>query len=314
LLLIGSNAIREWAWGLLQMPLGLMLIGVGGAFLIWACFLVSFLFFFNWARENWERRHETIEITQQGIIWKKGEQEIGARWDEINEFHKTRRPLQHSLYWLETVHGGFAFSQAISRFGFLLSAIRQRAPHLKVRAESAEYTLGDEKLKWSGKQIGKGARIFHYRTTTNRALLWMPTALCLLPLIIPVVRSVDTEPKTDDAGVFLWLISMAMLALSVSGWLHFYRASLRVSDEGLEQIHLFGRKFIAWPDIQKLERKPGSDYFVRGENTTIAVKNLFPADWEELKEIIARRAINADGWQETQNKSSGNEIAKHRQS
>jgi hypothetical protein len=126
LLFTGSNTVREWVWILLQMPLGLMLIGVGGAFLVWACFLVSFLFFLNWARENWVRRHETIEITQQGITWKKGEQEIAARWDEINEFHKTHRPLRHSLYWLETSHGGFAFSQAISRFRFLLSAIRQR--------------------------------------------------------------------------------------------------------------------------------------------------------------------------------------------
>jgi hypothetical protein len=128
------------------------------------------------------------------------------------------------------------------------------------------------------------------------------------------VRSVHPEKADDGSAIVLWILSICMGLVAILGWLGFYRSSLRVTDEGLEKVTLLGRKLIAWPDVQVLEKRYDSDYFVKGENTTIAVKSFIPADWEELKETIAQRAINADGWQGTQNRSSGNEIAKNRQS
>jgi hypothetical protein len=129
---------------------------------------------------------------------------------------------------------------------------------------------------------------------------------CLLPLVIPAVRSVNPEPEGGDPALFLYILCTGMGIIAVIGWLGFYRSSLRVNDEGLEQIHLFKRKFIAWTNVQSLEKKESGGYFVKGKDTTISISSVIPADWEELKEVIARRSTRANGWQKLENKSSGN--------
>jgi hypothetical protein len=75
-----------------------------------------------------------------------------------------------------------------------------------------------------------------------------------------------------------------------------------VNDEGLEQVNPFGRKFMAWTDIQRLEKTAGGTYFVRGKDSVIVIRFALPSDWEELKGEIARRAVKAQNheWRETQ--------------
>jgi hypothetical protein len=285
------------------MPLGLMLTGIIGAFLLWMVSFACFLFFVNWAKENWQRRGETIEVTPEGIAWKHGKEHIAARWDETSEFHVTKRPLQHRLYWLETAHGGISFSTAVAGFNFLQILLKVRAPHLNVEKELAgEYTLGDERWKWSGERPGEGTRIFHYRTRLNRAHLWMLTALALCFLLIHLSPHMRPEENNDNSVLAFGCVGVLIGIASFFMWLFYFRSSLRVNDEAPEQVNPFGRKFIAWPDIQRLEKTAGGTYFVRGKDSVIVIRFALPSDWEELKGEIARRAVKAQNheWRETQ--------------
>ncbi len=298
LLLSGNQSFRE-GW---QIPFRTLLFCGIFFFLAWLSFLAAFIFFVNWGRENWQRRHETLEVSPQGIVWKNGAVSLPVRWDEIHEFHVEGRSLQHRLYWVETAQGGIQFSGAISNVGLLLKSMQKYAPRLGIeRARRAEEKLRATDSQWSGGRPGLGSKTFHYRTRSNRAQAWFPTALCLvIPLVmltIPPDEQLATPPATAALTCFLIALPPTLWA-----WFAYYRSALVVSDEGLEQVGLWRKKFIAWPQVQELKVRDDGARCIIGKDVQIVLHSglCLPIDWEELKDEITRRSINVESseWRE----------------
>ena len=266
------------------------------------------------AWSGWRRRREIIKVTPEGIQWSDGVQYTMAKWNEVTELHVEKAAFFDRNFWLETAQGGFSFGSSLQGHFFLIRLIDHHAPHLQANAKlEIVETLGDEKLKWSGKYIGEGARIYHFRTNMNRAGLWFPTSVCFLPLLLPILRSVNPNPEGGDPTVvFLFISGIAWIG-TIVGWLYFYRSMFRVTEQGLERITPFKKQFIAWKEIEKLEGNGG--YRIYGAGERIGILSYFPADWAELKAEIARRAVNvSEGWQNVETQTNRNKFEKNHQS
>ncbi len=240
------------------------------------------------ARDTYKRRAQRITLTQEGIGYEDGAARMAAAWEDVQAYSLAagRGWDMTARHAIRTKQGTFDFTQAISEVLVLRQAIAARAvaaPPTAWRAPDDD-ALGGREGRWSGHCEGIGERVFHYRTRTNRALLWLPTALLLAMGLLACAGVTRVD----------WPVGFALAVLLGWGWWRYFVASVRVGDDDLTQYGLFGRRHVAWEDITDYVRS-GDDIFtfgnVIGENTRIRFW-LGIADAEELKQEIARRAVN----------------------
>jgi hypothetical protein len=252
-------------------------------------------------RETQRRRHHQVRADAHWLVFEDGSRRLEAAWEEVMDYFVVPFPgvTAASRSVVVTRAGTFDFTPHLNDVMILKRMIAhyaKNAPFPEWRPRADE-TLGGEALRWNRGPQGDQERVYHYRTRTNRALLWLPTAMTLMVGLLPTLMrqaALEMAPGSEPPR-----LAMVLGAVSVWGWWRYFAASVRVSKRGIAQFTPFGRRFIPWTEVR--------EYGHTGDGSTISVAGLRTrvrfwggvADVEELKEEIARRSINSrnKGWE-----------------
>ena len=151
--------------------------------LIFFLYAGPLLFVFAQYRAAGRRRAERIRVDMEGIVFEDGARRFEAAWADVTGYQIAGGAGALSArYVVETRQGEFDFLAALSG-ATLLKAIIQRyaenAADREWRARVDPEALGGEAARWSGGEVGSGARVYHYRTRAHRAMLGLPLGLCV---------------------------------------------------------------------------------------------------------------------------------------
>jgi hypothetical protein len=265
------------------------------------------------------RYNQRIVCTPETITWTNDTQGITAQWDEVTDYYREALPGRIQFiqrFVVETTHGSFDWVPSLHRRPLLQSTVQQHATsaHAKQWQLRDQSTLDDSlKLPEGVECLDAGSKHFRYgyRTSTIRALLWLPTFVLVTPLIglqgsqlsrLPdEVETSITAPAVDDISPTYSALSILGIisAMSAVGWMWWrYRtAAVETDAHGITQLTPFGRRFIAWGEVLI----SGSDMLTfgnvegrneQGESQRVRFHLLIGGS-DELKAHIEQRATNA---------------------
>ncbi len=251
------------------------------------------------------RRQQRITATLDSIVFEDAQigRRLEATWDEITEYFTTLDASQVKIksvprHVVVTAQGEFDFMRGIRHGTRLRAIIRRYAVNAQTkkwqhRGDVSTTALGGETSRWSGGAPGVGQRIYSYRTRLNRALMWLPTFMALVaPLRVYLAQfGMVRNPEP----VFDIVFAVLMCSLPLWGWWRYYAASIRIDEAGITQQTWRGPPFIAWDAVEEYH-KSGEESYVFGNVLGAGTRIRFwlsIADAEELKEEIARRAVNS---------------------
>ena len=243
-----------------------------------------------------KRLGERVTLTREGLVFEGGTRHIEARWEEVTGY----RIVGTGKYTVETGSGAFDFLSSIGnslllRENIRLYAIEAADTEWKVRADAD--ALGGEAARWSGGQVGVGARVFHYRTRTVRAWLWY--GVLLLVILCGMVAVIFFNSATGSLLDLLpfALIMLALAAVLLKGWQTYRCGGIHLDEDGLMQMTPLGQTRLPWGQISdfylsKGDAPGGVQRVVEGrDGRRIQFSALIVGD-EELKAEIARRAAD----------------------
>lgn len=241
------------------------------------------------------RQAQTLTADLEGLRFRGPEGELAVRWEEVREYFDAP-----ATGWIKgsgpavviTARGHFSFRHTIRNAVQLRTIIQRYATSAGTkewRGPAAE-RLGDEAACWTGRSVGVGQRVFHYRTRTNRALLafagahWF--ALVLSAAIGPLHEHLASEPG--------WVLGpSALLSVGMLWLLWRYRSAAILLDErGITQRAWNGDRFLAWADVEAISTS-GSETFQFGNVVGRGNRLRFwltISDLEELLDTISLRA------------------------
>ncbi len=239
-------------------------------------------------RETKARRAQKITVNKAGLIYDDGANRIQCAWGEIRDYY--RDPM---AYWSSSddrfviiaPSGEFDFTIIEDRF--LLKKI------ISDQATNAAYKHWREYVPKHEVLAAQGERVFNYRTRENRALI-LPAMIAIpitiwMAFVIPNANS-SSQNQMNDAGARFMLLCMAFVLTFICR--RYFVGEIRITDKGIAQRDILGRKFLAWSEIKQLQRGSFA-YQVIGKNQRIAFGSSI-ADKKHLCEEIALRATNAE--------------------
>jgi hypothetical protein len=247
--------------------------------------------------ETRRRLEHTLLVDPEGIRYRRPEGELVARWDEVSEYFVGPAPGPVKLEGPSVVvtrAGTFDFLHTIRNPKALRAIIQRFATSARTQGWHAgeEERLGDDASCWTGSYRGVGQRVFHYRTRTNRALLWFAgghwLAWTVSATIGPVRDQLATQPGAIVPGVVL---TLGMLWLI---W-RYRTAAILLDHRGVSQRAWNGTRTLEWSEIEILTTS-GTDSMhfgnVIGKGRRLRFW-LYIADAAELQKILAARAPHA---------------------
>jgi len=248
-------------------------------------------------REAGHRRSEQITVDTNGIVFEDGARRVGAAWAEVTGYGAVPGPGALTIrYVVETRQGDFDFLPVLSGATLLMAIIRryaQEAADKEWRPRVSLEALGGEAARWSGGRVGIGARVYHYRTRANRAVLGLPFGLCPALGFEAWAAWQGVLPGMPAAGP---LCAAAAFGLaSLGGWSAYRVCRVETDEDGLTQVTPWGRRRLAWGQVE--------DYHLTGEHNSGVVQGRGErfrfsqgiVGYEELKGEIARRAVACGG-------------------
>lgn len=291
------GTLLDTSWPLFWLPLLLFiaLFAPLGGMCIWS-------FWTMWRERNFASRHrnEHLEISLRGVLWSDGQTVIHAEWNQVRAIHFVPGNRLSAHYRVETQNGDFSVWRTLETLSYWLQLVNQFAPHLAPPPlHPTNQPLGGESSTWSRGAIGKGARIFHFRTSETRAMLWIPT---FFTPILPLPYFFDHAMKTPDdlpvgpIPIGVWLAFLAAILVTIGCWILFSRAAIWADETGLEWRFPFLKlRHIEWNEIESFGRDE-TGVFVSAHGHKMQLWLGFaPAQQEELLQLIAQRATNATG-------------------
>ncbi len=310
-----------WAWGLSM--IAVMILVMAGLPLLMVC--VAVLPTFLDARR---RRGEAIVADRDGLVWtdERTARRVVLPWGDITDYGigEPIGRLRGGSY-RRIVRGGakgeeITFSFALANAAILCEIIAKQAVNARAHAAAdgkwrsltpgADVdVLGGEGARWTGGVAGVGGRVFHYRTRTNRAMLWFLWAFALIVLLtISLNASGMTQARSDNGGdAVIGTLTFLMTATAAYATWRYYAGRVVTNGDGVTQYAPTGRRFLRWKDI--------TDYEVKGEasNLSLIVRDAsgvtvrfseMIVDADELKGEIARRAPRpVHGWGDASGKA-----------
>lgn len=239
-------------------------------------------------REARSRMAEQITVTPSGLIFEDGSRRIECAWEEITDYYRDPMLPNYSgddHYVVVMAHETFDYTLIANNR--LLSEIIKRHAKNALYGEWRDYRPQQE----TG---GKGERIYNYRTRMNRTLMLIPLSvipICgLIPFILP--NQEIENPNSPN----LWIVGI-MISPYVIGLVIFCAAyfigSIEISDDGISQRGLRGKKFLAWDHVTQLRRTKMGNYEIQGGNIRLG---FYPsiADVRILFDEITRRSTKAE--------------------
>jgi hypothetical protein len=258
------------------------------------------------ARRDVRRRwNETIEATPEGVSWTDGTRAVASTWDEVRAFHAERPPglAEPPRFHVETTQGNWSFSGQVIGTPLLKRTIETHA----TQATPATWNLnrpeaGEQPVPF---QSARGpARVFHYRTSLNRALLWFVAAFPFLPLLATLLSNWTRAMEEGFSPKPLpWAPTLFGLAIFAWLWWRMRAAAVVVSEDGIAQSSWNGVRFVPWRSVSKYFHTPET-YWVNVMGQDETGRHVTLRFWisigalEELRDEIEARALNASprGW------------------
>lgn len=280
--------LMGWATTLLTAGLYLLLVGSLG--LIFLIPLAQY-------RAAGRRKAERITVSLGGIVFEfeDGARRMEASWPDVSGYGMAYGKGASLCYVVETRQGEFDFLASI-RQAAVLRAIIQRYAAASADKEwclrADPEALGGEAARWSGGVAGVGARVFHYRTRSYRAMLGLPLVLCLTFGLLAVLAGLGLLPGASAAGE-AWGAAVCA-ALYFGGW-HAYRTcSIQTDEESLTRVTPLGRHRLRWDQVEDYWLTAGGVGVVQGRGMSLRFESGI-AGSEELKYEIVRRALGCSG-------------------
>lgn len=242
------------------------------------------------------RKGQRLTADMSGLRFEDHARVVGASWEEVSDFYLDAGSLLSPVRSVVvTKNGEFDFLDKI-KDGRLLQIIISRytvnVSQREWRARKDIEDLGGMAAKWSGGQEGVGARLYHYRTRTNRAMmLWLPAALTLMFALLLLVYA--GLGMAQGASRFGLVIPSAVSALVFcAAWAAYRAATIHIDEEGITQYGPFLRRFIAWDKVQDFYINSMDKGIVVGRDARVSIGSMI-VDREELEAEIARRATES---------------------
>jgi len=224
---------------------------------------------------------------------------IDVPWSEITSIYCADIPgrVQVRGRWVvETRSGTFDFTMALKNATILVRLLEREAGLALERGLREHRDTESIAIQVPANKRGDhpGQQWHHYRTRTNRALLWLPTAILLgLPLIrgVRLLLIGETPPLKSS------LLPAAILGcISLWGWWRYYTAGVLIDDDGISQNSLTGWKRLEWKEITSYERRGDASMWtavVKGESTSLGF-SPFITNPAGLMDEIQRRSTSSD--------------------
>lgn len=263
----------------------------------WASFFL-YVGLASWPRlvilhDTWKRAAQRITATPEGLLFEDADSRTETRWSEITstEILPLGRLLQLDgrRHVITTNRGTIEFTPLISDFESLKRLIDEKATDRVIPG----WTSPEGELPGRPLEI-TGSCTFHYRTRGMRTMVRAATVLVLLVAAAPL-RKALSEPVPGRAAT---MDDALVLTLMLGGYLLFWgwyrEAAVRISEQGVTKISLFGARSITWPEIREYyEHARDRSLVLKGASRTLSfLSDLVGRD--ELMREIACRATAAE--------------------
>lgn len=246
------------------------------------------------AKDTVRRRGQKIVVTDTSLTYCDGDRTLTVPWNEVVSIHIepafTPRTSQHIL---DTRRGGFSISGTIDEPRVVGALLRKFAGDALDRGKTEHPDKTD--VFSAPVKVQVGERVFHYRTRTNRALLWFVGAFPAVALLMAWLNHLGLTKAPPDGNLAFPIGLAAVLAAPLFYWWWRYRVGVvRVDAVGITQRALFGERHIDWPDVREFGFK-GDDVgkfgVVTGSKDKIACWTSI-SDLDDLLREIKDRAYN----------------------
>ncbi len=237
-----------------------------------------------------KRMGERVTLNPDGLVFEDGTRRVDARWEEITGYG-----IVAGKYMVETGGGAFDFLGSIKKARLLrenikLYAAQSADTQWKVLADAE--ALGGEVARWSGGQVGVGARMFHYRTRSVRAWLWYGVLL-----IVILCGTVAVTFFGSIYGSLLGLLPFALLPLMLAaallkGWQTYRWGGIYLDDDGLTQRRPLRQTRLMWAQVRDFYLADSNVGIVEGRDGRRVRFSSAIVGREELMAEIARRAAD----------------------
>lgn len=266
-----------------------LIMGSYAALIFGAISLFTLLRYRQLKKWNRERGEERIEVTETGIRWSAPGGEIAAAWNEVQlyrTFNDRSRPSP-AFRSLVTQRGTIQFDALALENGVILDQIIVRSLPPSARIERSA-DLGRARSSPEG-----GVR-FDYQSSTHTFLLGAMTFLInLFPLRLGLVTYGwlpfhDSLRSEQISCIVLFSLAAAFVA---PGWAGYFYSAVTLTDAGIEQRPIRGRKFVSWSEVRTIRLVAQATHvFVHGEEQPRLKVGALMADPRGLVEEIHRLA------------------------
>ena len=219
-------------------------------------------------------------------------------WEDVERFEleQVKGMVQLPLCVVWARGQRFDWHSGIEQGRLLKSIVQQKATNAqttdwKYPSGADQDILGGELSLWPSGVVGVGAKRYHYRTRTCRALLFLGWAVLSVVIFSYVFSALQGRLTSGDIPIpemlgALLLFSPVMV-LSGFGLRAYFASWLERDEDGLHHTSIFGKRELRWDEIRRVQL---NEYFleIRGDKTKIRVGPV--ADQEHLLGDIERQS------------------------
>lgn len=238
-----------------------------------------------------KRMGERITLTPEGLVFEDGTRRVDARWEEVTGYG-----IANGKYTVETGGGAFDFLGSIGnglllRENIRLSAAKVADTEWKARVDPE--ALGGEAARWSGGQVGVGARVFHYRIRSYRMMLMGALCVYLLGCGIGIATNQGWLPGGNPPPMGVAVGGTLLIAILWGiGWRIYQHCGVHLDDDGLTQLTPLGQTRLMWTQVNNFYLGSDGVSIVEGQDGRRIRFSSMIVGREELKAEIGRRGAH----------------------
>jgi hypothetical protein len=259
--------------------------------------LVMSLLDLNEARR---RKNESFTADAEGFTFFDGREKTRVCWAEVIGYRfqdQGLEPNQRGLRLLcsrctiRSERGGeVSFLTLMDDVGLFQEIVRTHAVNgieARIDRDRAE-ALGGIAARWTGGVEGVGERVYHYRTRSNRAMLWFPWLSPVMFALLPVLAHYDLTLGGESPTEFVVLGPLSLVG-AVAATMAYYKSCLILGRDGLTKVGITGSRFIRWEDVRDWEVEPSRGFVEAMDGTAIRFAPSSIAHGGELRDRIAEQ-------------------------
>jgi hypothetical protein len=241
----------------------------------------------------------SVAADLRGLVFQTPQDHTLVTWDRVLDYYL--EPVPGALQSADrcvvvTARGEYSFLSTIFDDFILREIIKTYA----INAQSKEWTYKPGRDRDNLKtpvqfQPTVGTKVFHFRTRTVRAMLWLLTSFTtLLPVATAARYYVAGMAIKSTHSMALSIICNVVLLVAVFLiWTCYLKTHIILSENGIAMHGLRKSRFIAWSNIESYV--VSSDKYVltiKSDGQKIRILQMF-TDIADFKNEVQNRAINS---------------------